>query len=305
VATETIHTPAPTQRRLTLLLIGQRILLTIFHLFVLIFLVSLAVQLSRGGGIQSIQTALPNAMESTSFFIKSTFRGNIQAWDEMRHIFPRSMGLLLIALFLGTFIGLVLGGIAAVGRGTRLSSALMTISVIGVSTPSYVVAMFLIWSVVWVFQTTDFRILPVYGFGWDEHLIMPMIVLSARPLASMLRLSYASFLDIFRADYIRTAHSKGLQPRTVFWRHVLRNAGVPLLTTMGVSFRFALAVLPVVEFIFTWPGIGLALLESIQSGNLGRVLVMILPLAALFILVNIFLDLVNQVIDPRLRKLSE
>jgi peptide/nickel transport system permease protein len=87
----------------------------------------------------------------------------------------------------------------------------------------------------------------------------------------------------------------------VFWRHVLRNAGVPLLTTAGVTFRFSLAMLPVVEFIFSWPGIGLALLKAIQSLDAPQVIVMVLPLAILFVIVNLLLDYVYQVIDPRLR----
>jgi peptide/nickel transport system permease protein len=305
VTAETIHSSSPQNVRNSLLIVGQRILVTGAHLLFLIFLVSLTIQLSRGGGIQSFNIAFPAAVETTTNFITDLFNGDLPVWDEMQQVFPRSMGLLLISLSIGTLIGLTLGGIAAVRKGSRISTFLMTVSVIGVSTPTYVVAMFLIWGVVWFFQTTDVRILPVYGFGWDLHLIMPVLVLSARPLASMLRLSYASFFDIFRSDFVRTAHSKGLRPRTVFWRHVVRNAGVPLLTTAGVSFRFGLAVLPIVEFIFTWPGIGLALLESIQSGDINRVLVMILPLATLFILVNILLDFLYPLIDPRLRKVVE
>jgi peptide/nickel transport system permease protein len=117
----------------------------------------------------------------------------------------------------------------------------------------------------------------------------------------MTRLSYSALIDIFSADYVRTAHSKGLVPRLVFWRHVLRNAGVPLLTTAGVAFRFSLAMLPIVEYIFSWPGIGLALLEAIGSGDVYRILVMVLPLALLFTLVNLLLDFIYGFIDPRLR----
>ncbi len=199
----------------------------------------------------------------------------------------------------------IFGGIAAINRGTRVSTALMSASVLVISTPSYVAGMFFLWAVVWIYKTTGFRILPTFGFGWDEHIILPALILSARPLASMMRLSYASLVDILQSDFVRTAHSKGIHPRAIFIRHVLRYAGVPLLTTVGVSFRFSLSVLPIVEYIITWPGVGLELLRSIQVGDLSRVLVMVPPLAVMFILANQLLDFMYEVIDPRLRRVEE
>lgn len=282
--------------------LGQRLLLTLLHLAILIFLIALAQQLA---GLQSLRESIPEAVSISSRFIQDLARGESPLVEEMMRLLPRSLGLLLISLIVGTFFGLILGGFAAIRKGSRLSTFLMTTSVVFVSTPSYVVAMFLIWSVVWFFQSTGTRILPTFGYGWDVHLILPTLVLAIRPFASMLRLSYSSLVDILQTDFVRTARSKGLHSRAVFRRHVIRNAGVPLLATVGVSFRFSLAVLPIVEFIFTWPGIGLALLESIQTGNLDRVLIMVLPLAVIFIIVNIILDFFYEIIDPRLRKVAE
>lgn len=285
--------------------LGRRLILTLLHLAILVFLITLTQRLALSGGVQSLGESIPEAASISSRFIQDLLRGGSPVVEEMLKLLPRSLGLLMIALTVGTVFGLSLGGIAAIRKGSRLSTFLMTASVILISTPSYVVAMFLIWSVVWFFQSTGVRILPTFGFGWDVHLILPTIVLAIRPLASMLRLSYSSLVDILQTDFIRTARSKGLNSRAVFLRHVIRNAGVPLLTTIGVSFRFSLAVLPIVEFIFSWSGIGLALLESIQTGNLNRVLIMVLPLAALFILANIIMDFLFQIIDPRLRKFAE
>lgn len=285
--------------------VGQRLIITLLHLAIVIFLITLAQRLALGSGLQSLKDSIPEALSLSSRFIKDIARGGNPAVEEMLRLIPRSLGLLLIALTVGTFFGLMLGGVAAIRKGSRLSTFLMTASVILISTPSYVVAMFLIWSVVWFFQTTGTRVLPTFGFGWDVHLLMPTFVLAIRPLASMLRLSYSSLVDILQTDYVRTARSKGLSSRAVFRRHVIRNAGVPLLTTVGVLFRFSLAILPIVEYIFNWQGIGLALLESIQTGNLNRTLIMVLPLAGLFVLVNIILDFLYEVIDPRLRKVAE
>ena len=126
-------------------------------------------------------------------------------------------------------------------------------------------------------------------------------MLAARPAASVTRLSYNTLVEILESDYIRTAQGKGLKRDVILWRHVLRNAGVPLLTTLGVSLRFSLAILPIVEFIFSWPGIGQALLDAMYLQDPTVVIGLVLPFAALFILVNLLLDLLYLRIDPRLR----
>jgi ABC-type dipeptide/oligopeptide/nickel transport system permease component len=279
----------------------QRILSALILLIALVLLVSLAMELARSGGVQSFPEAAPNALHDSLDFFTNLVAGNLEAMPEMLRVLPRSLGLLAISLALGALVGLLLGALAAIYRHRRLSGWIISFSVLGVSTPSYVAAMFLIWSLVWLYGQTGLRLLPSFGFGWDLHLILPCLVLATRPMANMTRLSYSALLDTLDADFVRTAHSKGLLPRNVFLRHVLRNAGVPLLTTAGVAFRFSLGMLPIVEYIFSWPGIGLSLLEAIQRGDLSRVLVMLMPLALLFVAVNIILSLLYEVIDPRLR----
>jgi peptide/nickel transport system permease protein len=160
--------------------------------------------------------------------------------------------------------------------------------------------MSLIWTVVWIYQKTGVRILPVFGFGWDLRMIMPMLVLATRPMANITRLTYTALKDVYEADYVRTAYSKGLLPRIVFIRHVLKNAGVPILTTASVSFRFSLSMLPIVETIFSWLGIGYVLIQAAQQGDFQMVVTMIIPLVLLFALVTILLDFFYPLIDPRL-----
>jgi peptide/nickel transport system permease protein len=194
-----------------------------------------------------------------------------------------------------------LGVAAGLRRKTRFSGALVFISVLGISTPSYFAAMLLIWFNVWLYRRTGNSFLPVYGFGWDLHLLLPSLVLAARPAANVMRLGYNALAEVLDADFVRTAHAKGLGPRVVLLRHVLRNAGVPLLTTIAVSLRFSLAVLPIVEYIFNWSGIGEGLLAAIQAQDVVTTVGMVLPLAILFVLVNLFLEIVYPLIDPRLR----
>lgn len=285
-------------------LVGRKLASTLVLLVVLVLFIVLAMTLGVYGGLGAFREALPAVGESLRGLPSALAPGS-DLVEEMWLVLGRSLGLLVLGLLVGVISGLLLGGWAAVKRKSRISALIQTGAVLGISTPSYFAAMLLIWLVVWVYRQTDVRILPVFGFGWDLHVILPMLVLATRPLANMTRLTYAALAEIFDTDYVRTAHSKGVKPRGVFWKHVLRNAGVPLLTTAGVSFRFSLALLPVVEYIFSWPGIGLALLEAAQAGEVERVVVLVLPLAVLFVVVNLALEVLYPVVDPRMRGREE
>ena len=164
----------------------------------------------------------------------------------------------------------------------------------------YTTGMLMIWFGVWFYRRTGVHFFPISGFGWDAHLVLPAVVLAARPAATVTRLSHNALVDILDADYVRTAVAKGLRPRLILLRHVLRNAGVPLLTTVGVSLRFSLAVLPIVEYIFSWPGIGQRLLTAIHTQDTTTVVGMTLPLVLLFVLVNLLLEALYPLVDPRL-----
>jgi peptide/nickel transport system permease protein len=220
---------------------------------------------------------------------------------ELARALPRSLGLLAVSLVVAVLIGLPLGIGAGLQRKARFSGLLVFLSVLGISTPSYFAAMLMIWFGVWLYRTTGADSLPLHGFGWDAHLILPALVLAARPTANVMRLGYNALVEVLDADFVRTAYAKGLGPRVVLFRHVLRNAGVPLLTTVAVSLRFSLAILPIVEYIFNWSGVGEELLTAIQGQDTTTVIGMVLPLALLFVVANIFLEILYLVIDPRLR----
>lgn len=279
-----------------------RLLQALLLLATVVFLVTLAMTLARGGGWRTLSGVLPEIASTMRTIATAVLQGEAEAYPEMWRALPKSLVLLALSSLFGSALGAALGGFAAARRGSRLSSILANLSVLGISTPSYVAAMFLIWTVVWGYGAAGIRLLPVFGFGWDEHLLLPLIVLAARPAANMMRLTQSTLVAVFETDYVRTAHSKGLRPRTVFWRHVLRSAGVPLVTSAAVSLRFTLSTLPIVEFIFAWPGLGLLLLQAVRGGELETVLVMLLPLVILFISVNLTVDLLYRFIDPRLNE---
>ena len=278
----------------------QRLIFSVILILGVIFFVAFAMSLARGGGYTAILEATPLAWDATIQFLDDAFGGRLEAMEELGRALPKSLGLLGASLFLGVFLGILFGGLAALYRNSRISTLIINGSIIGISTPSYVAAMFLIWTVVWIYQKTDVRILPIYGFGWDLRMIMPTLVLATRPMANITRLTYTALKDVYEADYVRTAYSKGLRPWFVFLRHVLRNAGIPILTTASVSMRFSLSMLPIVERIFAWVGIGYAILDAAQSGNFQLIVLLIIPFVFIYALITILLDFLYPFIDPRL-----
>ncbi|MDH7490432.1 MAG: ABC transporter permease [Anaerolineae bacterium] len=216
--------------------------------------------------------------------------------------YPKSMGLLLISLVVAALIGIPVGVFAAIHRRSPVSLATMTATLIGVSVPSFFAAALLQIAEIYWFRATGVRLVPVGGFGWDAHLVIPTLVLAARPLAHLARIAYMSFSEILEQDYIRTAHAKGLYDAMVTRGHAYPNAAVPILTALGVSLRFSLGSLPVVEYFLGWPGIGAALLDAIRNRQDIGVAGMALVIGLTFMLVNLLLDISYRYVDPRLKK---
>ena len=177
----------------------------------------------------------------------------------------------------------------------------MLLSVAGASTPSFLMGMILWAANIWVHRTFNIKVLPATGFGWDAHVIMPVLVLAMRPIAQVAQITYISVREALGQDYIRTAHSKGLTWRAVQNVHVLPNVLIPILNTLGASLRYSLASLPIVEVFFQWPGVGMRLLDAIGLGRSALVIDLILSLGLFFLLVNLLIEFSFPVIDPRLR----
>jgi peptide/nickel transport system permease protein len=177
----------------------------------------------------------------------------------------------------------------------------MSGTLLGISLPTFFTALVLqVIEITW-YQRTGVRLVPVGGFGWDAHLVLPALVLAARPLAQVARITFLSLSEAADQDYVRTAHAKGLPSRQVWAEHIMPNAAVPILTSLGVSLRFSLASLPVVELFFSWPGLGSTLLTAIRSQQTNLVISLALALGLTFMLVNLLLELATRALDPRLR----
>jgi peptide/nickel transport system permease protein len=213
---------------------------------------------------------------------------------------PRSLGLLGVSLGFATLFGLGLGVLSAYSR-RQGSLVVLLATLVGVSVPSFFAAFLLQWAVISLTRRVGRSLLPVGGFGWDRHLLLPAIVLSARPLAQISRIAFVSMRQVLAEDYVRTARSKGLRQGRVVFAHAMRNAAIPILTTVGVSLRYALSSLPVVELYFGWTGVGFDLLKAISQQDDALTVALVGCLGAVFLLSNLILDASYRLIDPRLR----
>ncbi|MBT3323363.1 MAG: ABC transporter permease [Anaerolineae bacterium] len=298
--------------------LSRRITFIFFVSILIIFSINLGMDMARNSDVEepsydlveysqsawtNTRAYLENSLDGDLGTITHETLGTIKIWDLLKDSYGKSMGLLLISLLIASVIGLSLGAFAALIKNDFIVHALLLLTILGVSVPSFFGGLLLQQAELEYFKETGEQFVKMAGFGWDyEHMLMPILVLIARPLAYLTRASFLSLNRILDENYIRTAHSKGLRERSVIFVHALRNIAVPTLTAIGVSLRFSLSSLPVVEFFFAWPGIGLRLLEAINARQSTVVVTLALSLGLTFLLINLLLDISFRIIDPRLRE---
>jgi peptide/nickel transport system permease protein len=208
---------------------------------------------------------------------------------------PSTIELALVAMILAIGLGIVLGVLAAVRRGTWLDILATTVSVTGVSVPIFWSALLLIW-----LFGLELRLLPATGQGGLAHLIMPALVLGFASSGAISRLVRASLLEVFDQDFINTARAKGLRERTLLVRHALKNALIPVVTIIGLQFGFLLGGTVVVEVVFSRPGIGRLLINAILWKDFPVVQGVVLLGALVYTLVNLTIDVAYAYLDPRI-----
>lgn len=295
--------------RAGLRLIWRRIVNAIITLLVIAYLTLLGLLLAERGRehlpAQPGEAMRQSAIRLVEYVVHhpETYYWNKQtfpAFELVGDILGRSAGLLLISMVVALVLGVSLGVTAAFSKRKPSSIFVIILSVLGVSTPSFLLAM-LFWIInINVYRTFHVKVLPSAGFGWDTHMVMPVLVLAMRPLAQIAQITYVSLLDVLRQDYIRTAHAKGLSWRDVRNRHALRNVLIPIFTTLGTSLRYSLASLAIVELFFEWPGVGATLFAAINAGDVFLVVDLILSLGVFFLLVNLLLEVMLPWLDARI-----
>ncbi|MEM7444491.1 MAG: nickel ABC transporter permease [Pseudomonadota bacterium] len=226
----------------------------------------------------------------------SSIRFQVPVTELILDRFGSTFELAVAGLFLAIVIGMPLGMIAAARQGGWIDSLCMTLSYIGSSMPVYWLGLLL----VLVFSFT-LHWFPSAGGGSFEALILPAFTLGLLSAGVLARLIRSSMLEVATEDYMRTARAKGLFPRLIIFRHGLKNAMIPVLTMMGLQFGALLAGTVVTETVFSRPGLGRLIVDSILSKDYPLVQGAILFLAVVYLLVNLAVDLAYALLDPRIR----
>ncbi len=210
-----------------------------------------------------------------------------------------SLKLAIAAMGFAAVIGVPLGFIAALRPGSLLDTATMIGAVSGLSMPQFWLGLLLMY-----LFALQLGWLPSFGYGDGGivHLILPAITLGLTPLALLARTTRAGVLDVLNTDYIRTAHSKGMSNVLVVRWHVARNALVLIVTTIGLQFGSLLGQAVVIEKLFSWPGIGSLLVDSVAVRDIPAVQGTLLVIVLWFLFINMLVDIVYAAIDPRIKQ---
>ena len=225
---------------------------------------------------------------------------------------PATLELSLSAAVLALVLGVPMGVYAALRRGSFLSQAMMTISLLGVSLPTFLIGILLI-----LFFAVTLKWLPSFGRGevvafggWTSgffsvdgwrHLVLPAITLAVFQLTLIMRLVRSEMLEVLRADYIRFARARGLTDRAVYFGHALKNTLVPVITITGLQLGSLIAFAIITETVFQWPGMGLLFIQAVSFADIPVMAAYLCLIALIFVLINLAVDLLYFAVDPRLR----
>ncbi|MCZ8253046.1 MAG: ABC transporter permease [Hylemonella sp.] len=226
--------------------------------------------------------------------------------------FPATLELALVAALLATALGIPMGVYAALRRGSFLSQVFMTVSLLGVSLPTFLIGILLIlvFSVTlgWFPSFGRGEVVQLGGWstglltlkGW-HHLVLPALTLAIFQLTLIMRLVRAEMLEVLRTDYIKFARARGLSDRAVHFGHALRNTLVPVLTITGLQLGGLIAFAIITETVFQWPGMGLLFIQAVSFADIPVMAAYLCLIALIFVVINLIVDLLYFVVDPRLR----
>jgi len=218
--------------------------------------------------------------------------------------FPNTIILAVTALVIAMFVGVFLGILAARKQNTIVDYLVTTLSLVGVSMPVFWLGVMLV-----PFFSVDLDLLPASGMGvlsdgfgnFLKHLVLPSVTLATIPTSQFARVMRSSMLETISQEYIKTARSKGLKERVVIYKHALKNALNPLITVMGLQFALLLSGAVLTETIFSWPGIGLLIVDAIEKRDFIVVNYTIIFIALIFILINLLVDILYKAVNPKIK----
>ena len=223
--------------------------------------------------------------------------------EAIRDSFPATLELTLASLLVAGVIGLLAGVVSAVKRYSLFDHLTMLGALAGISMPVFWIGMLLIWGfslrIEWF--PTGGRAASMWSVAGLRSLVLPALTLAGASVAMIARLTRSTMLEVLRQDFITTARAKGLGERLIVFRHALANAMIPVTTFMGLEFGVLLGGAVVTEQIFSWPGMGRLVVDAIGSRDYPIIQGCILFSAILFVLINLLVDLVYGLLDPRIR----
>lgn len=209
---------------------------------------------------------------------------------------PTTLELVFAALIVAVPVGTLFGVVAAVRKDQWIDRALVAFSSVGVSVPAFWLGLMLI-----LVFSVHLGWLPAFGAGSVAHLVLPAGVLAFNAIGTVMRTARTSMLDVLRQDYIRTAWAKGLTKPAILYRHALRNALVPVVTIIGLQFGWLVSGSFIVEAVFSRQGIGLLFINSILERDFPVVQGAVLLAALMYVVLNLVIDLLYVIVDPRIR----
>ena len=215
---------------------------------------------------------------------------------EISSRFGNTVKLAVLATTVSAILGVMFGTLSALKRETPVDYTISTVSILGISIPSFWLALLLMY-----LFSVKLKLLPTTGNKTWKHFIMPTIVLSVYSIAFIARMTRSSLFEVLGEEYVRTARAKGQKERIVIIGHVLKNALIPVITVVGLQFGYMLGGAVVTEKIFAWPGIGRQLVTSVEQRDLMLVQGILLVFSLSFVLVNVLVDILYGLADPRIR----
>ncbi len=254
------------------------------------------------GGEKNLSIKIP--------YLRRSYQSRRDVWDILMEALPRTILLAFAAIFVAILLGIPLGVLAAVKKGTWMDSTAVFTSVLGISAPSFFMGIIIAY--LFGFLLSDYTGLKMIGSLYEtdpfegrqmqlQNLILPAITLGIRPMAIIAQLTRSSMLDVLNQDYIRTAYAKGLGKTAIIWKHALRNALNPVITAITGWFAELLAGAFFVEYIFGWKGIGAVTVDALEKLDFPVLMGSVLITSFFFITVNVLADLLYAVVDPRVR----
>jgi oligopeptide transport system permease protein len=220
--------------------------------------------------------------------------------DILRSALPISVTLGLFALTIATLVGVAIGTLAAVRRGGWIDWSGMSLTLVGISLPSFVTAAILL-----IFFSGTWHIFPVGGWGSFSQMVLPAVALSLAPMAYIVRLTRVAMLDTLGSDFVRTARAKGLSRSLVIWKHCLRNAFLPVFSFLGPAAAATLTGSFVVEKVFNVPGLGQHFVNSVLNRDQTLILGTVMVYSIFLLAFNLLVDIGYTFIDPRIDLLAK